>query len=492
MNLRPLFFLLLPLLLLGSGSLAAAPDADEAGLIRINATIQTYSPAQPWERNNPSRRRGLGAVLHDLRILTTAEMVADTTYLELESADGTRNTPAKVVAVDYEANLALVSPLDPAQCAWIKDIKPLQTNGPVNIDEQIDIWQLEDNGNALRTVGTVRSVDLLSSFVEGHFFLSYEVKASMQGSSSSYTLPATRNGKLAGILTSYDSKDQICDVLAPEIIALFLQDVADGNYTGFPSLGVATVLTEDPYFRSFLGLNDEQGGLYVSRILPGSGADESGLQEKDVILAIDGNPLDRRGYYLDQRYGRLFWTNLITGKKKVGDSITLDIVRDGATKSLTAALQRRVEPLIPSHIHDQPPAYLIKGGMVFQDLSQQYLQAFGKDWQTRAPLNLLDALRNPEDYEEGRNRLVFLSRVVATPATIGYDQIASLIVTEVNGHPIKDMNSLAEAFQHPVDGLHTIKIDDIPYVLYLDATLSDTVDQQLLQSGLPALQRLPE
>ena len=32
----------------------------------------------------------------------------------------------------------------------------------------------------------------------------------------------------------------------------------------------------------------------------------------------------------------------------------------------------------------------------------------------RLPLNLLDALRSPEDYEEGRNRLVFLSRVVAT------------------------------------------------------------------------------
>ena len=68
----------------------------------------------------------------------------------------------------------------------------------------------------------------------------------------------------------------------------------------------------------------------------------------------------------------------------------------------------------------------------------QNLQAFGKDWESRAPLPLLDALRNPEDYEEGRNRLVFLSRVIPTPATIGYESVGGIIVTEVNGRPIAD------------------------------------------------------
>ena len=485
-------FLLPLLLVLSLGSLTAAPVVGAPGLIRINSTIQTYSVSQPWERNTPTKRRGLGAVLSDLRILTTAEMVADTIYIELESADGTRTAPAKVLAVDYEANLALVTPIELDQSAWVKKIKPLETNGPVDIDGTLDIWQLEDNGNAIRTVGTVRSVDQLSSFIAGYYFLSYEVKGSMQSASSSYTLPATRDGKLVGILTSYNSKDQMSDVLAPEIVALFLADVADGDYVGFPSLGVATVLTEDPQFRAYLGLTDDHGGLYVSRVLPGSSAEAAGLKEKDVLLSFDGKPVDRRGYYDDDRYGRLFWTNLIRGKKKVGDSVKLKILRDGKTMTVTAILQRRVDPLIPNHIHDKPPTYLIKGGIVFQDLSRPYLKAFGKEWESRAPLGLLDALRNPEDYEEGRNRLVFLSRVVATPATIGYARIASQIVTKVNGRPIEDMHSLADAFKHPVDGLHTIEIDDVPYVLYLDATQSDAVDQQLIKSGLPELQRLPE
>jgi S1-C subfamily serine protease len=470
----------------------ASADSGNPGLIRINATLQTYSPAQPWERTTPRKRRGLGAVIAGNRILTTAEMIANGTYIELESADGTRTTPGTVIAIDYEANLALVTPEDPAKAPWVSGIKPLDTNGPVKIGDSVDVWQLEDNGSALRTIGTVRSVDLLSTFVSGNYFLAYEVKASMQSASSSYTLPVTCDGRLIGILTSYNSKDQISDVIAPEIVDLFLQDVADGTYTGFPSLGVATVLTEDPQFRKFLELGDELGGLYVSRILPKSSADEAGIREKDVILALDGNTIDRRGYYADERYGRLFWTNLIRGRKKVGDTLKIDILRDGERQTLDATLRRPVEPLIPAHIHDQPPAYLVKGGLVFQDLSKAYLEAFGKEWESRAPLPLLDALRNPEDYEKGRKRLVFLSRVIPTPATIGYESVSGVIVTEVNGHAIADIPSLVEAFQHPADGIHTIRIEDVPYVLYLDADASNFVDSKLLESGLPALQRLPQ
>ena len=462
-----------------------------AGLIRINSTIQTYSASQPWERNTPSARRGLGAVLAGSRILTTAEMAADTTYIELESADGTRTTPARVVAIDYEANLAVLTPEDSAGSQWIEDLGTLEPNGPVKIGDEVDIWQLEKNGSSVRTVGTVRSVDLLSTFTSGHYFLAYEVKGSMQSASSSYTLPVTRDGKLLGILTSYNSKVQISDVVAPEIIHMFLEDLADGTYEGFPSLGISTSLTEDPQFRAWLGLTEEHGGIYLSRVQPGSAAEKAGLQEGDVILTADGRTIDRRGYYEDDRYGRLFWSHLVRGSKKVGQPIEITILRDRKEKTLTATLQRSTPPLIPTHIHDRPPAYLVKGGLVFQELSRPYLAAFGKNWDTRGPLNLLDALRNPEDYEEGRKRVVFLSRVVATHATVGYDRINNQIVTEVNGQPIEDMASLVKAFETPVDGLHEIKIDDIPFVLYLDPGLSDAVDRMLKQSGLPQLQRVP-
>ena len=166
-------------------------------------------------------------------------------------------------------------------------------------------------------------------------------------------------------------------------------------------------------------------------------------------------------------------------------------MRDGKEQKLEAVLRRPPESLIPSHMYDKSPPYLIKGGLVFQELTRSYLEAFGKEWQSRAPLDLLDALNNPEDYEEGRKRLVFLSRVIRTPATIGYDQVNNKIVTEANGEQVTDMESLISALKEPRDGLHSIRIDDVPYVIYLDPEASDQVDRALLQRGLPALERLP-
>ncbi|MDB4319421.1 hypothetical protein N9964_00535, partial [bacterium] len=88
--------------------------AIEDSVIRVNSTLQGYSPSQPWEKTSPRKRRGLGALLSGNRVLTTSQMVADHIYLELESADSSERVPAKVIAVDYDANLALLAPIGEA------------------------------------------------------------------------------------------------------------------------------------------------------------------------------------------------------------------------------------------------------------------------------------------------------------------------------------------------------------------------------------------
>ena len=106
-------FPLLCLTLLLIGSVLPSPvvaTTKARGLLRINTTIQTHSVSQPWELNQPKRRRGLGAVLKNGSVLTTGEMAANSTYIEFESADGAHTVPAEVIAIDYEANLALLKP----------------------------------------------------------------------------------------------------------------------------------------------------------------------------------------------------------------------------------------------------------------------------------------------------------------------------------------------------------------------------------------------
>jgi hypothetical protein len=288
---------------------------------------------------------------------------------------------------------------------------------------------------------------------------------------------------------SYNSKDQICDVGSTDIILRFLSATTNGDYRGFPSLGVSVATTEDSSFRQWLKLTDDQGGLYIKSVRKGGAADVAGMKKGDVLLAADDKAIDRRGYYQHSNYGSLSWGHLIRGEKSVGDTVNLSILRDGSPMEIKATLTREEEGsrLVPSYLFDKAPNYLLKGGLVFQELSLPILQSFGKDWTSRAPLNLLDAYENPEKYQDSMNRVVFLSGVIPTPATVGYEPLRNLVVHKVNGKDVKDMRSLIDAFNGNMNELHSIEFDDENLTVHLDDSVSTAVDSQLLQRGITRL-----
>lgn len=462
-------------------------------VVRITATRQRWNPGQPWEKQAPRKRRSLGAIIEGEQIITTAEMIADATFIELETTDGLKRIAANPIAVDYEANLALLEVEASENGDFFDSLTPLKiASTPPVPGDMLKIIQVEDNGNPITTCGPVQSVDVVSSFLSSQFFLTYEVKASMQSAASSFTLPVLFEGELAGLLTSYNSKDQLSDVSSTEVLNQFLKDASDGEYQGFPSLGVSTSSTEDTNFREYLQLSDEVGGIYVSKIVKGGSAEKAGLEVGDVITKADSFPIDRLGYFEHERYGRLFWSHLVRGSKATGETTSLEILRDGELQVLEVTLERRSvdEQLVPSYTFGKAPNYLIKGGMVFQELSQPLLESFGEEWQTRAPLDLLNAWQNPSDYEEDADRIVFLAGVIATPATVGYEPLRNLIVEEVNGVAIRDMKGLLEAFNNPpADGLHAIAFQGEGILVYLDEVTATAVDSQLMQRGINRLSR---
>ncbi|MFT4176177.1 MAG: PDZ domain-containing protein [Luteolibacter sp.] len=474
------------------GETRPAPVDIKTSVVRVNSTQQKWNPSQPWEKLSPSSRRALAAIVGPQQVLTTAELVADATYLEFESPDGTRFTRASVIAVDYEVNLALLGPADEEDGkAFFAGTNPLELSEPSEIGDNLDILQIEGNGTSLLTAGTFQSIDLAANFLPGQNFLTYQVKASMQDAASSFSLPVLRENKLAGVLISYDSKDQICDVTATDIVRSFMEDAEGGTYNGFPSLGVSIARTEDPSFRKWLQLQDDQGGIYVKSVRKGSSADLAGIRPSDVILAIDDQKIDRLGYFEHPTYGNVFWGHLVRGSHATGDVITLSLQREGKPLEVKATLTRQEETkkLVPDYHFGQPPNYVVKGGFIFQELSRPLLEAFGDDWPSRAPLNLLDTYENPEKYEDRIERVIFLSGAIPTPATVGYERLRNLIVHKVNGREIKNMKDLISAFNSNLQPLHSIEFLDENFTIYLDENLSTVVDNQLVKRGINRLSR---
>lgn len=473
----------------------AAPADLKHSVVRLNSTVQAWNVGQPWEKTSPSSRRALAAIVGPQQVLTTAEMVADATHLEFESPDGTLFAPAKVIAVDYEANLALLGPVaattgDPL----FAPTHPVALAPPATIGQPLEIYQIEDNGVELRTSGTLQSINLATNFLPGQAFLTYQVKASMQSAASSYSIPVFNRGQLAGVLSSYNSKDQLCDVSATDLVARFITAATRSPYVGFPSLGVAIARTEDPSFRQWLKLPDDQGGIYLSAVRKGGAAAAAGVVKGDVLLAIDQQPIDRRGYYQHPTYGSLSWGHLVRGEKAVGDTVKLSLIRAGKPLELSATLTREEEQsrLVPNYTFGHQPNYLIKGGFLFQELTRPMLEAFGEDWASRAPLELLDVYQNPEKYQDRADRIIFLSGVIPTPATVGYESLRNLIVRKVNGTEIRNLKGLIAAFKNHPGPLHSIQFDQEDFTINLDEATANTVDAELLQRGIPRLSYVNE
>ena len=320
------------------------------------------------------------------------------------------------------------------------------------------------------------------------------MKGSLQARVNSFTLPVIKDGKLIGMLLSYSSKEQTANILPAPIINAFLRDHEDGKYEGFPTLGISFAQTLDEHLREFTGLKKDTGGIFVRNVAKDSSADKAGIKEGDVILKIAGKPIDSRGNYSDPKYGKLSFSHLVRGGAKVGDKLKFDIIRDEKPTTIDVELTRKKpeDYLIDPYMYDRGPKYVIFGGMIFQELTKPYLESWGAEWTTRAPFKLVYASANPEEYEEeGREKLVFLSNVLKTPSTLGYEGINSVVVTKVNGKPINNIKDLHDALaKPPADEIHTIEFNDFPKVLYVHDKASRAVNEQLVQYGISQMERL--
>ena len=460
----------------------AAPASAEKSVVRVNTTMQAFNLIQPWQKSAPSSRLGLGAVLPGGRVLVTAQMVTDATYIELEKADTAAKAIAKVVAVDYEANLAVLQPTSNSE--FLSDRIPFQLVSKLQPGDKVEAWQFENNGTPVTTEIKVSKAEIGRYFLDSSLFLTARANGTVQYRSGSFTLPVAKDGKLAGLLVSYSSKDQVSSILPASIISHFLKDLEDGEYAGFPNLGISYSQTLDGQFRKYLQLNGEKGGIYINEIVPGASAAAADLMAGDVILTIDGKPIDARGNYDHPVWGKLSLSHLVRGKPFTGDNLKISILRNGKKQPINLKLIRRPAEnrLIDPYMFDRGPKFAIVGGLVFQELTLPFLKLFGNDWKTRAPIKLLMANANPEMYEkQGRRKLVLLVRAIPTPATLGYERLSTLIVTKFNGKPVNDIKDLHEASRNPDGNQHRIEFETFPKLIFVDVNLAARVDAALKQ-----------
>jgi S1-C subfamily serine protease len=401
-------------------------------VIRVFATSQDPDFDGPWQARTPSNSTGSAVVIGSGLMLTGAHVVANATFLQIQKLSHPDKAIARVKAVSHDCDLALLEVVEPAD--FLSDIEPAELGEMPRLRDEVAVVGYPVGGEEISiTEGVVSRIEVQRYSHSQRHLLAVTVDAAINAGNSGG--PVFGEGKVVGIaFQKLTGVDNIGEMVPPPIIKSFLEGVAKGKRPDIPALGITTQNLENPLLRKQLGLSGDEKGVVVLHI-DHEGSSDGVLQPRDVITAIDDLKIANNGtvQFLGRHRTRY---DVVLGNRYIGDKIKLDIKRNGKAKTVEIELCKWM-PLVPRARYDLAPQYFLYGGLVFQQLTRDYLTTWDK-WWNKAPKEFLNyyylGFRTAEQHE-----VVILTQVLADEINVGYAHLYNEAVATLNGKMPLDM-----------------------------------------------------
>ena len=310
----------------------------------------------PAQQEAP-RGAGSGVIISpDGYILTNNHVVVNTQKLTVKvGGDTGKSYDAHLVGADPVTDIAVVK----IDTAGVKlPVAQLGNSDDVRIgDWAIAVGNPLDVGTTV-TLGIISALNRSGQSAEGQAILpAIQTDAAINPGNSGGAL-ANINGQVIGINEAILSPSGTYSGIgfaipinrAKQIAAELIKNgKASHPYLGVGYKPVAVLSADD---RAQVGIAaDLDQGVYIERVSPGSPAAQVGLHRYDVITQANGQPITDQDSL----------SNLIQ-TLRVGDTLTLRILRDGQPRTVTATLRERpvtfsqdMQPAPSQQQQDQSP-----------------------------------------------------------------------------------------------------------------------------------------
>jgi len=400
--------------------------------VSITVTGQAFDYYSPWKRGNITKNVLTGCVIKGERILTLSRPFANHILVEVSKFGSPRKYPADVILKDYHSGLALLSVRDKG---FFEGLAPAEfaPSGRIRGRAQVVRWAPQGNLKSYTAEAFNISIEFYGAC--GAVLLHHMIAGLDSGATGE---PVFLNGQLVGVTLFFDNERKTIKVCAIDNVKRMLQDLESGHFRGMPFFAIGHMgLNSDENLREYLGLAPSDTGILVMSVPPKTSGHDV-LKKNDVILSIDGLAIDDRGLYESGAYGKLSYHSIFSLRHFVGDKVTMKIIRDKKKMDVSFDLQPETRDcyLIPVLDFDTPPQYYVLGGLVFQELTDGFMNAWGKEADKRL-LFLFDGSKLQPAPE--RRRCVILNRVLPAAVNAGYHDNGNLVLLDVNGTPIRDL-----------------------------------------------------
>lgn len=424
-------------------------EAIQSQLVHLNVYRQGYSWLIPWDKQDVQTRRGQALVLPNNQLLTTADLVSDSTLIEATRANEFRPFKANLVLLDLNLNLALLAV---EQSEFFTGLKPIEL-AKAQMKEAAVYYYKDPTQGEVKS-GVIEKLMVAMRKVTGGQVPVLLMNTSLEGHTEAAAV--FQNQNVVGIVLK--KKESTLFVAPSHLIESFLTNSRVTPYQSFGSRGFNWKRMPQDSTRAWLevGLNDS--GILVTEILNyGTGAQV--LKRLDFLMEINGQAIGNDGKINHPDWGRVSFDYLFTSSLKLGSEIRYQLIRQGQQLQLTGKVSDYPpdKKFLPPKTVNSRPRYILQGGFLFQELNINYLENWGQDWANKAPVRLRLMADIDASLQENKDRhVVLLSRVIPDEINIGYQDLSNLVVQAINGHQVQNLNDLKQAFASNQGDFHLI------------------------------------
>jgi len=405
----------------------AAADFKTDSVVKVFATRNTIDYANPWQSIGVQEITGSGCIIQGNRILTNAHVVNQNTFIQVRRESSQKKYIAKVETVGDDCDLAILRVEDPE---FFNGVSPLEIGELSNLQDKVTVIGFPMGGDKLSiTQGVVSRMEGMNYINSNQRLLGVQIDAAINPGNSGG--PAINNGKIVGIvMQGIHASQNIGYIIPAPIIDHFLKDSEDGQYAGFPYLGIHFDNTENKALRKYYGAADDTGGVLVTSVLPFSSADGF-LKEGDIILEVNGVAISDDSTFVFRDNERLDMAHLIN-MQNVGETVVLKIRRENKVSTVKVPL-KSISDLVKIANYSDKPSFCIYGGLIFTVLSTDLISLLASN-DDLPPLSFLYYNMGLGRLNEKRKKeIVVLLKVLPDEINIGYHGRGYEIITKVNG-----------------------------------------------------------
>jgi S1-C subfamily serine protease len=428
----------------------------QKSLVRITTTAVEPDYKAPWNAGAIGRGIGAGFVIDGSRIMTNAHVVSNSRYITVERDGDPNKYPATVQFVAHDCDLAIVKVAEPN---FFKNMLPLKLGGIPELESVVSAYGYPLGGERMSvTTGIVSRIDFqlyTHSSVDSH--LTIQISAQINPGNSGG--PVMQNAKVVGVAFqgySGDVAQGVAYMIPTPVIQRFLKDISDGRYDKYVDLGLTYSKLLNPAQRHFLGLKDDDRGVLIPTVVA-AGPCAKALRSGDVLLAIDDHAIASDAT-VELEGERVDMPEVVERKFK-GDKVKLDIWRDKAPVTASIELDTVPPYLIQGHSYDVRPRYIVYGGLLFQPLNLELIEAYQpSDLRLR---HFFDFFVLEQIYLE-HPEVIVLTNILPDPINTYLAPYRGGIVDEINGKKIHTLEDVSKVFAETSDQLVINMIGDGP------------------------------